>query len=812
MGMSKPPAPRWDNIPQDLASRQQWLLWRLETKGKQAKASKVPYYACGKRRSGTQGSDDDRQRLVTLEHARRAYERGTWSGVGFAFLPDDGFVGIDIDNGVDPASGEAKERTQQIIDAAASFTETSVSGAGVHIYGKGKTHTNKCNDIGVELFCERQFFIVTGNTWPGAPKDVRKIDAKVLDRLHATIDQGKGKRRTATPTSAPQRGTESAAELQERIEAALAVIDPDLDYSDWISIGWALREALGDAAFRLWDTWSSSGSKYSDTETLRGHWRSFETGGKTAHEAAGVIFARAKEFGHRPMRESRQPASTAAVADDWPEPLHSSAEAPDIPATVLPGWLGQFVEALAESTQTPAALSTMFALSAVAACVQRRYAVQPLQDDPDYIEEAALWSLSLAPSGARKSAIVKALTAPHLRWEKHARDHMRREIAANQSRRLAGEAAIKRLQGQAGKSEDAQERERLREQIQRELEDMPERLHAPLVFIGDGTVERVQTLLPEQHGRVAVLSDEAGMLNTAAATYGGGAGPALDVLLQGYSGGDVRVERASRQSYVDRACVTIGLMLQNDLVREAAGSNRFRASGLMARFCYVVPRRFVGGRDVRKYVGIPPAARKAYEQAIEELLGDPTDGPHLQPSILVLDGDAREHWLNFAQEVENGLAPGGNLAAISDWGAKLAGTAARIALIFELIAQGPDAQWVTAPSVQRAVALCRLLIPHARAAFRLLAVDEVDRDVDAVLEWIRGRSDKQRFEFKQSELHKALHGRFTKRERLVATLQRLAADGCLKHMRVKNKGARATDWWRVNPRLFPAFPEVAIEE
>jgi hypothetical protein len=55
---------------------------------------------------------------------------------------------------------------------------------------------------------------------------------------------------------------------------------------------------------------------------------------------------------------------------------------------------------------------------------------------------------------------------------------------------------------------------------------------------------------------------------------------------------------------------------------------------------------------------------------------------------------------------------------------------------------------------------------------------------------------------RQSEIHFALRARFTKRERLVAALQRLQANGCLRHTSVKNQGARASDVWLINPRLF----------
>ena len=160
------------------------------------------------------------------------------------------------------------------------------------------------------------------------------------------------------------------------------------------------------------------------------------------------------------VREQIEPAIQGAA--DWPVPIASSLEPPPIGADMLPGWLGRYLGALAAATQTPATMSALFALSVVAACVQRRYAVAPLGVDYGYAESTSLWSLSVAASGSRKSAIVDALTRPLAAWEKRAGDRMRREINANLSRRIVAEATIKRLQAQAGKTDDPNERERLR--------------------------------------------------------------------------------------------------------------------------------------------------------------------------------------------------------------------------------------------------------------------------------------------------------------------------------------------------------------
>ena len=56
--------------------------------------------------------------------------------------------------------------------------------------------------------------------------------------------------------------------------------------------------------------------------------------------------------------EDAQQEQQAAPAVEWPAPILPGTRAvPDVPATVLPGWLGDMAGAVSESTQTPPALS-----------------------------------------------------------------------------------------------------------------------------------------------------------------------------------------------------------------------------------------------------------------------------------------------------------------------------------------------------------------------------------------------------------------------------------------------------------------------
>ena len=301
------PVPDPAAVAVELAARPQWLVWGYrpgETEEK--KYRKMPHYADGGRRAGGQGSDEDRRRLVTLAVAVDAVSRGDFDGVGFAFLPGDGLIGIDLDGMIDPESGEVSERCANIIAACETYTEYSPSGKGVHIIGLGHIERSvKSNDIGVEMFCGSQFFTFTGRPWPGGVAAVQEIPARTLARLEKTIDEAKKARHgapgaepesipPAEPDLPPKTGGKqrSLAETVALAEEALRALSPD-DYKLWIEIGLACRAGLGSAGYVVWDGWSSASAKYAGAADTAKRWKSFNPSKITL----GTLFSRAESAG-----------------------------------------------------------------------------------------------------------------------------------------------------------------------------------------------------------------------------------------------------------------------------------------------------------------------------------------------------------------------------------------------------------------------------------------------------------------------------------------------------------------------------------
>jgi len=469
---------------------------------------------------------------------------------------------------------------------------------------------------------------------------------------------------------------------------------------------------------------------------------------------------------------------------------------PDIPANVLPGAWGDMVAAVAKSTQTPVAISVLCALGVLGTLLQRRFEV----DTGTHTEPLSIWCSSVSPSGTRKTAVSGAFNRPLLDWEKRRADAMRGEIARNNAIRETTLKRIEALKGQAGKAKD-DELAVIRNQIEDETVNMPDELRAPMLFVEDVTPETMQKLLAEHGGRMGVLSDEPGLFRVLGGLYGGGGGASLEVFLKGHAGSALKVHRAARSVFVDRPAVSMSLMVQPDLMADLAGSNQFRASGLMARFLYAVPVTNVGKRNVHDRYRIPDGVRDAYTAAVLSMLEGypPEPGASDKPITLRLDEVAEELWLDFAQRIEDQQGEGGPLDAIRDWTSKLPGAVARVAALLELAGGGLERETVGFHAMDQAIKLAWLLIPHAKGAFRLLGADELEGDAIHVLKWIRCNGLD---EFTQREAQKGMEGRFRSVDKLKRAIDKLRDLDCVRITKRRNQGSiRPSVVIQVNPAV-----------
>ncbi len=510
---------------------------------------------------------------------------------------------------------------------------------------------------------------------------------------------------------------------------------------------------------------------------------------------------------HEPRRAKKQVAAQSeqgtpeSVSQGMEPPLFfDETVTPEISPDQLPGWLGDYVAAVAKSTQTPPAMAVMLGLSSVATCTAKRFEVAPYGDG--YAEPLNLWTATALPPASRKTAVISAMTAPLSEWEIAEAERLAPQIMeANTARKIASKR-IEKLEKEAANKSAPSAREALQREILQLENDMVDELREPRLWTGDVTPERLQSLLADHGERMAVLTDEGGIFEVMAGLYSDGRAN-LDIFLQGHAGKSVRVDRQGRTAHLNAPALSFGLAIQPAILADfgTGGKRRFRGNGTLARFLYAIPRSNIGCRDVRAIYQIPASVQARYREGLFGLLSIPIQLINGQEVArrLVLNPEALECWMAFCEVIEKRQGPDGDLGGIQDWSGKLPGAALRIAGNFHLVEHGatPPAQ-ISAETITGALDLCDLLIDHAKAAFSMMEADPAAADAKEILKWIvKGRL----IRFKRGEVYRQFKGRFTgKTERLDKALRELQTRSMVTQVNEPTAGRPATVFL-VNPQL-----------
>ena len=164
---------------QELKGQQIWMLWRFEIR--KEKRTKVPRSALD---GGPSGSDESSSHTwVTYDEA--VYARDTYGMDGVGFKIPDGYFFLDVDH------RELDDHlVQKLLTRFDSYAERSVSGGGIHIYGRcdasliptstdangrvklDRAYYMKNPHNGVELYyggITNRFAVFTGNVIWGKP-------------------------------------------------------------------------------------------------------------------------------------------------------------------------------------------------------------------------------------------------------------------------------------------------------------------------------------------------------------------------------------------------------------------------------------------------------------------------------------------------------------------------------------------------------------------------------------------------------------------------------------------------------------------
>jgi Protein of unknown function (DUF3987) len=464
-----------------------------------------------------------------------------------------------------------------------------------------------------------------------------------------------------------------------------------------------------------------------------------------------------------------------------------------IPEGLIPGPVGDMARSVAAATETPLEMAMMTGLGVVAASIAGKVQICP---SVGYSEPLQLYVATVLPSGNRKTAVINAMSAPFRKAEAQLIEQLTPERKRLESVRKTGELTIDRLRKQAAAKSDSNA---LIEEIARREAELPELPAIPRFWTQDITPERLGTLMAENGGRMAVMSDEGGIFDILAGRYSKNAAPNLDLFLQGHSGSPVRVDRRSREVVlINTPALTLVVTPQPDVSRSLSEQKAFRGRGLLARFLFLLPPSTVGSR---KHETIPIAAqtRDAYNRCISCLLSLPmaSDGV---PLSLRFSRESFARWKDFQMFVERQMAEDGRLYEILDWGSKLPGAVARLAggihgsLHAGRTIPGEIAREVT----EIAITVGGMLISNALAAFRIMQKPEKIEHAEKVLAWIRRNGAP---EFHLREMFRSHQTRFGEMAAMMPAVGLLQDHGYIRPREKEKKPGRPPDIFEVNPEL-----------
>lgn len=366
---------------------------------------------------------------------------------------------------------------------------------------------------------------------------------------------------------------------------------------------------------------------------------------------------------------------------ETPVPLRTSLGAAPYPLKALPSLIKEAIYEVEESCKAPMALIAASALSAISTAVQGLVSVKR---SDGLSGPSALYFLTMAASGERKTSVDNIFTEAIRAWELEQKEaakpvmaEYRADLAVWQSI-LDGYKQGLKAYAQQGKPTDDIAAKLKEHEFGKPLEP-----RIPSLLRLDITPEKFAIEL-ERWPVAAILSNEAGIIFGSHGMNPESVMRNLAQLNTCWDGGLLKRDRASTQSVtVEGMRVTLGLQIQPDTLRAFLSKNigLARGTGFLARFLVSHPDSTMGSRPFSEVKTGQPAIA-AFNARIKRLLNvraQVDDSGNLTTTYLTLSPAAKELWVDFYNVVEEDLGKDGPYQEIQDVASKAADNAARLA-------------------------------------------------------------------------------------------------------------------------------------
>lgn len=237
-----------DNIPSELKELRQWVLWRykeqFDAEGNRKKPTKIPLQV-----NGQAAESNNENTWFSFEDVIAALDcNPKFAGIGFMFKSP--YVGFDLDDVIDPKTGEIDATASYMLARLNSYTEISPSSKGFHIILKVEKPLpiNRYKKKGkFECYEQERFFTFTSNVYRGLNQvQWRTEEAReVVNNLFLKPEQVAGLHEKRAMDEALTK--EQVYEVMNRSKNAIRI--QHFINGNWEAVGNYPSQSEADAAF-----------------------------------------------------------------------------------------------------------------------------------------------------------------------------------------------------------------------------------------------------------------------------------------------------------------------------------------------------------------------------------------------------------------------------------------------------------------------------------------------------------------------------------------------------------------------------------
>jgi len=389
-------------------------------------------------------------------------------------------------------------------------------------------------------------------------------------------------------------------------------------------------------------------------------------------------------------KHSTKPLSErASRSQAWSDP--APLIAPETPTTPFPfEQLGEVmkaaVTAIAEAVQVPPEMAAQSVLAVAALGVQGHYdAHHPATGSTP----CSLMFLTIAESSARKSSSDKIATKFLDARLEEDRVEYRRDFARWKNRCEALELQRDTIRKKA-RAKNPPSADQIETELNRIGED-PEQPLDPKRTFTEANAEGLLKFMEHAEGSLAWLNNEAGQVIAGTGFSEDNKIKFCATLNAFWDGQTVdRLRSGDGVREVRRRRLTTHLMAQPKIANRFLSDPYLSDAGFFSRCLIVKPPSLIGQREFRAVDREALARRlQPFETKVTELIRRaPRVGARaneLDPNVLPWSKDAELLWVDFYNDTEKSMAPGGIHAPLIGFAGKIAENIARIATVLQII-------------------------------------------------------------------------------------------------------------------------------